>query len=383
MRFTECLRKIAAGLMPFAIGCAPQPTTVESAAKPSVVTAVPSTAQESGGASAVSADPASVVAALTSSEATLRKDPQGSIIEVDLRGKTIDNELLDRMVQLPRLRSLILAATKLVDEQLIPVGRISTLENLDLRDCPVTDKGMSHLTGLSKLKSLRLSGKSGACTVGDEGMKHVGTLSALKVLAADNLWISEDGLKSLTNLKNLQELYLAETTIGDDAIELLSQFTTLRKLRLAGNQISAAGLKNLPKLRELEELDLSECSQILDDAMAPFAEMKKLKKLNLWRVNLSDKGIEPLAGLAQLESLNLDNTRLSDGGMKYLGGMTKLTFLHLGSTLITDSGLSHLNALKSLKDLKLTRTAVTQKGVDELKMHLPSTAIQLEYIAGE
>ena len=224
MRFTEFLRRLAVGLLPLAIGCAPQPTTVESAAKPSVVTAVPSTAQESGGASAVSADPASVVAALTSSEATLRKDPQGSIIEVDLRGKTIDNELLDRMVQLPRLRSLILAATKLVDEQLIPVGRISTLENLDLRDCPVTDKGMSHLTGLSKLKSLRLSGKSGACTVGDEGMKHVGTMSALKVLAADNLWISEDGLKSLTNLKNLQELYLAETTIGDDAIELLTQF---------------------------------------------------------------------------------------------------------------------------------------------------------------
>jgi Leucine-rich repeat (LRR) protein len=181
-------------------------------------------------------------------------------------------------------------------------------------------------------------------------------------------------------LSQLQELYMADTTIGNEAIGILAQFPNLRKLRIARNQIDGSGIAELPKLKNLEELDLSECAQLFDDAMLPLTKMTKLKKLNLWRVNISDIGIEPLKGLTTLESLNLDNTRLGDDGMVYLSGLTNLTFMHLGSTQITDAGLVHLEGLKALKDLKVTRTAVTQQGIDKLKEKLPNTEIQLQYI---
>ena len=176
---------------------------------------------------------------------------------------------------------------------------------------------------------------------------------------------------------------MGKTSIGDEAIELVTNFPKLKKLRVANSHITAAGLSMLPRLENLEELDLSECSQFFDDAMPPLAKMKNLKKLNLWRVAISDVGIEHLAGLTSLQSLNLDNTMLSDEGMKHLSGLTQLTFLHLGSTQITDAGLEHLEALTALMKLVVTRTAVTEKGVERLRKHLPDTEVQLEYIEGQ
>ena len=80
---------------------------------------------------------------------------------------------------------------------------------------------------------------------------------------------------------------------GNEAIALLAEFPKLRKVRLAKNGIDASGLAHLPKLKQLEELDLSECASIFDDATEPLGELTGLKKLNLWRGQVSDAGIEP------------------------------------------------------------------------------------------
>jgi len=328
----------------------------------------------------VAADDSVAVTAIEAVTEKFRRDRNGSIIEVDFRGTEVDNSDLEPLAKLPRLRSVLLLGTAITDDGLPSLAQIATLENLDLRDCKVSNAGLAHLAPLSKLKALKLSGKNGSCSVDDDGMDHVAKLTSLKVLGLDFLWVSELGLEKLTGLRNLEEFYLTETTIGNEAIDLMIHFPNLRRLRVSKTQIDAAGVVALAKLTSLEDLDLSECVQISDDAMKPLSKLSKLKKLNLWRINLSDAGIEPLQGMTSLESLNLDNTRLSDQGMAYLAGLTKLTFLHLGSTQISDTGLVHLEKLKALKELKLTRTAISQKGVDQLKLSLPDANIQLRYV---
>lgn len=334
-------------------------------------------------AEVVPADPEDAVLAIEAVTDKLRRDASGNIVDVDFRGLEISDMDLIPLVQLPRLRAVRLGGTAVTDDGMKTIAGIASLEDLDLRDCGISDDGLAHLVGLNKLKALRLSGKSGACSVSDDGMVHVAKLPNLKLLAVDYLWISEDGVKQIVGLDNLQELYMAETTIGNEAVELFAMFPRLKKLRLARNQIDAVGIAGLPKITGLEELDLSECAQLFDDAMPPLGELKNLKKLNLWRLNISDVGIEPLQNLTAMESLNLDNTRLSDAGMSYLSGMKNLTFLHLGSTQITDEGLTALSGLTRLEDLKVTRTAVTKDGVAELAKSLPKTTIQLEYIEGQ
>jgi hypothetical protein len=118
--------------------------------------------------------------------------------------------------------------------------------------------------------------------------------------------------------------------------------------------------------------------------MPHLAGLTSLRKLNLWRVPITDAGVASLAGLIKLEWLNLDNTQFfSDAGLVHLKDLKQLSFLHLGSTAVTDAGMSQLAGLTSLEDLKVTRTAVTEDGVASLRESLPDTRIQLQYLEGQ
>jgi len=328
-------------------------------------------------------DDAGSVSALEEAGAKLKKDGDGLVIEVDLRGTTIGDAALENLVGLQRVRSVLLNETAVTDAGMATVGKVATLQNVDLRGCTISNAGLEPLTALSELKALRLSGESGVTSVDDDGMVHVGKMKNLKALLLDFLWISEVGLEQLAGLDKLEELYLAKTLVGDDALAMMSQFPRLKKLRISQCQFENAGLAHLAKVTTLEDLDLSENNSINDSGMPHLSGLKKLKRLNLWRTFVGDAGVEKLAGLTAMEWLNLDNSQISDDCLKHLSGMSKLSFLHLGSTLVSDAGLPALNGLTALKDLKVTRTAVTEEGVAELKKSLPDTEIQLRYIAGQ
>ncbi len=334
-----------------------------------------------GASAAVTPDDPAAVEALTALGAKTKTDSDGLIIEVNLRNTDANDETLKTIATLQNVKSLLLNDLEIGDDGLEAIKDVSwPIGNLDLRGCPVSNTGLSHLTGLSSLKALRLSGSNSSASVDDDGMASVAQLPNLKVLSLDKLWVSEIGIEQLLPLKNLSELYLAETTIGDDAPAMFSKLPALRKLRLARNQISNEGLKHLAGLTELVELDLSEISLLSDDGLQHLSGLTNLQKLNLWRVPVGDAGVQYLKPLTNLEWLNLDNTRLSDDGLPALVDMKKLTFLHLGSTLVSDAGLPHLSGLTGLKDLKVTRTAVTETGVAELQKSLTTTDIQLEYL---
>lgn len=277
---------------------------------------------------------------------------------------------------------LLLSETAVTDAGLRTLSEIPNLAALDLRECKITNVGLSYLTGLQQLKSLQLSGKSGATTVDDGGMEHIAKLMQLKVLGLDYLWVSEVGLEQLKPLANLERLFLSQTLVGDAATALLPQFPNLKQLRLARTQIGDEGLAPLGQLPRLEDLDLSECSQLTDAGFAHLSGLTQLRKLNVWRVQVSDAGVQHLQGLVNLESLNLDNTQFSDAGLPIVAGMPKLTFLHLGSTSVSDAGLVHLEGLTQLQELVITRTSVTEAGAAALQAKLPNLKkIQVKYTA--
>ncbi len=344
----------------------------------------PSSASDATQAKAnVVADTAEDVQAISASGAKLARDSGGNVTEVDFRGVAVDDGLLGHISGLPKLRSIRLNDTGIGDSAMDCVGNVATLERLDLRGCAISNDGLARLASLKRLRAVQLMGKDGRTTVDDEGLRVFSGMQHLKALALDHLWISEDGLAYLENCVALEELYLAGTLIDDAAAERFKKFPKLRKLRLAATRLGNEGLKALGQLEQLKELDLSENSQILDDGLVHLQPLTGLTRLNLWRVGVTDAGIAHLAGMTRLAWLNLDNTKLSDQGLVYLEGMKELKFLHLGSTEVTDNGLVHLASLKSLADLKVTRTAVTAEGVAMLQKELPDTQIQLKYVEAE
>lgn len=292
---------------------------------------------------------------LDAAGAKLSRDSQDAVIAADLRGCTLGDPVIAELSQL------------------------TSLQQLDMRECVLSnDQLKSIVKPLVALRALRLSGKGGATSVDDDGMVAIEDCTELIVLALDELWISEVGLKALLGCKQLSELYLAGTTVVDESMTTVAEFKQLKKLRLARTQISAAGLQELVGLK-LEDLDLSECSQVTDAALEVVAQFTTLKRLNLWRDAVSDEGVSKLAGLHQLTWYNLDNTQLTDAGLDHLSGMQELTFLHLGSTGVSDAGMPKLSGLKKLKDLKVTRTSVTEAGAKLLTDQLPGLEVQVKY----
>lgn len=293
--------------------------------------------------------------ALESAGAKLTRDPQKNVTSIDLRGCKLSESIVKEISSLP------------------------SLQQLDLRECELSNTQFAAMVKpLTKLRAVRLSGKGGATTVDDEGLAALAGCTDLRVLAADELWFSEDGLKKLSGCKNLTELYISATLIEDAAMPTVATFKQLKKLRLARSTISSEGLKALADLK-IEELDLSECTQINDAAMHDVAKFTSLKRLNLWRDPISDEGCSKLAGLTQLTWYNLDNTQLTDAGLDHLAGMVELTFLHLGSTGVSDAGMTKLLGLTKLKDLKVTRTAVTEAGAKLLSDKIPGLNVQVKY----
>lgn len=323
---------------------------------------------------------------LESAGALVRKNDTGHAIDVNLSKQEISSETISALRDLKSLTAVNFAESSLNDDSLTELGVLSgQITNLDVRGCQLSDAAADVIGKFTSLRALRFSGKNGRTTLADDGLRKLAGCSSLKVLALDDLWIGTDGLEVLTSLKNLEELYLAGTLTDDDTCKLIAACSGLRKLRLARTQVSDAALETLTACSQLEDLDLSENSLISDAGMTHLGAMKKLKKLNLWRVQVSDEGAIRLAGLTKMEWLNLDNSQLGDNGLELLKEMTSLTFLHIGSTQVTAAGAPALFHLSTLKDLKITRTALgaDADAVAALRAHLPDTAIQTEYIESE
>ncbi|MFK7734706.1 MAG: leucine-rich repeat domain-containing protein [Pirellulaceae bacterium] len=312
-------------------------------------------------------------------DAESKQGKGGALVELHFRKSPVDDDLAASIGSCGELVKLTINTSKMTLEGWKQIGKLSKLQQLDLRGCNLGNRELAAaVEGLSKLRALRMNGKSGATLVDDVGLECLSGCKELKALALDHLWVSGDGLAVLSELPKLVELYLAGTLVDDDAMKRIVECEGMKKLRISQTSVGGPGILALAKL-PLEDLDLSECSQLGDDALESLGELESLKKLNLFKTVISDTGIGYLSGLQSLEWFNVDQTPVSDAGLETIGKLSSLKFLHLGSTGVTDNGMPSLSELRSLENLIVTRTAVTETSVEELKSALPKLKVQLKY----
>src|ERR1017187_5656777 len=115
------------------------------------------------------------------------------------------------------------------DELMAHVGRLTALQELDLRSTSVSNAGLKHLSALTRLRWLDL----GSTAIGGDGMAYLG------------------------GLKRLETLSLAETSISDDSLVHLADMPALKRLSVLDTQIGDRGLAHLQGLVGLDDLNLS------------------------------------------------------------------------------------------------------------------------------
>lgn len=150
------------------------------------------------------------------------------------------DEAMAALVQLKHLKKLDTDEmcgfdSSLTEQCLLSVLQIESLEELHMRFKntkvrfhPEQYKGLERLT---KLKVLCLEGAN----VHDEIMPVVGKLSSLETLNLNRSWITGEGVKFLTRLKNLKRLALTNTGFEIDDLSLLEQLDSLEILAIGLN----------------------------------------------------------------------------------------------------------------------------------------------------
>jgi hypothetical protein len=135
-----------------------------------------------------------------------------------------------------------LGATVLRDEQ--DPGKPVTAVVFTSRK-PVTDADLQHLRAFPKLRTLALGG-SGKVTA--KGLATVGGLKGLEDLSLSGVKaVTDESLKNLAKLSNLQRLDLSLTGVGDKGLKHLTGLKRLLSVTLTLTQVTPQGVQDLQR----------------------------------------------------------------------------------------------------------------------------------------
>jgi hypothetical protein len=129
--------------------------------------------------------------------------------------------------------------------------------------------------------------------------------------------IGDADLTCLRDRRGYQRLFLDSTRVQGAALANLAGSEELRWVSLGGCPITDDGLKNLPVLPQLELLNLSQ-TRVTDAGLAHVAKQKSLRHLFVMRTTVTDAGLEHLKGLDQLEELQATDTKVTEAGIRRL-----------------------------------------------------------------
>jgi RND family efflux transporter MFP subunit len=126
-------------------------------------------------------------------------------LRLDGHSKGLHGSGFAALTHLDHLTSLAVPDSGIEDEMMASIGKLGTLEDLDLSRTWITSKGLASLASLSRLKKLQLNG----CRRLDaSSLEPLAKLPHLELLALANWRIDETIVESLKKLTSLRQLYI-------------------------------------------------------------------------------------------------------------------------------------------------------------------------------
>ena len=126
------------------------------------------------------------------------------------------------------------------------LSRISSLRDIDLANCDITDEGFNLLwRSLPHLERIMVDN----CPIGDEGLRDVASARKLQILVLFAPNIGDTGVERLRELPELSALNLAQTGVTEASVESLASMPALREVHLPA---TTTGQRMLEKLLVLK-----------------------------------------------------------------------------------------------------------------------------------
>lgn len=205
--------------------------------------------------------------------------------------------------------------------------------------------------------------------VTDTGLASFKDCKNLTLLFLDKTSVSDAGLAYFKDCKNLQFLSCAGcANIGDSGLTYFKDCKNLSGLYLQDTPISDTALFNFKDCKNLAELNLSNCKQIGDAGMANFKGMKNLTDLNLSNTAVTSAGLANFKDSKKLQILWLNSTAVTDEGLAAFKNARSLNNLHADNCKeLTGSGLANFKDFNSLARVSLQKTQVNDAALESFK----------------
>lgn len=251
------------------------------------------------------------------------------------------------------LESLNIIATKLNDDWIAPLGKLTNLKTLRFtNNGKLTDAGLEKLAGLKQLETFSFVG------TGMQGRAYAKFEGWTKLTRCSHRGssIDDEGLRELCeHLPNLENISLAHAKFTDAGAPHLTKLTKLKGLEIGTRNATPQCLQHVAKL-PLEYLQLG------DGLDAP-------------------EGIALIKGIPTLRRLTLTNAKaLTDADLNVVANMTQLEHLELGKIELPDERLGVLKDFAFLKSMRLVPAAAafTPETQARIKQLLPKQELQFK-----
>lgn len=265
-----------------------------------------------------------------------------------------DWEMLIGMMREQRIPALE-SGGLMTDAVLARIAELDHVTSLNLEGSRgVSDEGLRHLSRMPQLQDLNLGGTKAT----DQGL---GVLRELRNLRTFQMcWhggLSDDGAANLRYCDQLEDVNLMGSRTGDGLIEALQGKQQLRHLR-TGRLVTDAGIPPLHNIPLLKNWNGTGAHLLLDgpitnNGLATLKGSEGIVDLDLfWHVTeTTSDGFAHLAALPNLTSLGCDGKLSDDGAMGHIAALPRLERLRAQESVATDDGWEALSRSRTLQFL--------------------------------
>lgn len=173
---------------------------------------------------------------------------------------------------------------------------------------------------------------------------------------------------SFLDRTSLIKVTMAGEKIGDAELAKLAGLPEIRELNLRDSSITNEGLKTIAQLKSLRQLELRG-TKISD--VSPLAALPELEALSASFSEVRETNFESLQQFPKLRSFGAAGLKITDSGVAVLAKLSNLKALTINGAILSENGLQPLQGMKGLKVLSIKDCQCNPADVAALKTALP------------
>lgn len=217
--------------------------------------------------------------------------------------------------------------------------------------------------------------------ISGEGLRELSRIQTLAEMYLFGTSLTETNFRDLAPMPNLQTLAVDEGAIGEQGGRWISSMPGLRSLYF--DQVNATP-EFWSHLRGLNRMEFFACRKMRIPAsgLQAISLLGGVTELDFETSSLDSAGIEHIGRMTQLTTLSFEDCAgLSDAGVMNIGKLTSLESLKLaGCTGLTEACVAHLEGLPNLTFLSLPPETITYASIESLRKIPNLDNVGVEYV---